>query len=232
MAGHKDDDEKPHYHGHRQRLREKFLDKGAEALTDYELLELLLCIAIPRRDLKPLAKDLIRRFGSFGAVLSAPPARLMEVKGVGETVLVALKVSQAAAIALQREDVLNQPVISSWKALIGYCHSTMAHEQQEQFRVLFLDKKNTVMADEVQSNGTVDQTSIYPREVIRRALELGATALILVHNHPSGDPTPSREDIDMTREVKSAAEKLGIVVHDHVVIARRGHVSFKTLGLL
>nr|WP_279347178.1 DNA repair protein RadC [Govania unica] len=213
-------------------MKERFFDKGPDSLKDYELLELLLCVAIPRRDLKPLAKDLIRRFGSFSAVLSAPRDRLREIPGVGETVLLALKVSQASAIALQREDILNQPVISSWKALIGYCRSVMAHEQNEQFRVLFLDKKNTLMMDELQSSGTVDQTSIYPREVIKRALELGATALILVHNHPSGDPTPSREDIEMTRELKGAAEKLGINVHDHLVIARNSHVSFKTLGLL
>lgn len=225
-------DDKPHYLGHRQRLRERFLEKGADSLTDYELLELLLCVAIPRRDLKPLAKKLISRFGTLGAVLSAPKERLLEINGVGETVLVALKVSQAASIALQREEILNQPVISSWTALIGYCRSVMAHETEEQFRVLFLDKKNTLMLDEVQSSGTVDQTPIYPREVIKRALELGATALIMVHNHPSGDPTPSRDDIEMTRELTGTAQKLGITVHDHLIIARRGHVSFKTMGLL
>lgn len=232
MAEQDPGNDQPHYIGHRQRLRERFLEKGPEALTDYELLELLLCIAIPRRDVKPLAKDLIRRFGSFGAVIAAPKDRLTEVPGVGESVITALKISQAAAIALQREDVMDQPVISSWKALIGYCRSSMAHEQNEQFRVLFLDKKNTLMVDEVQSNGTVDQTPIYPREVIKRALQIGSTAIILVHNHPSGDPTPSREDIEMTRELKGTAEKLGIVIHDHLIIARRGHVSFKSLGLL
>lgn len=224
--------DQPHYHGHRQRLRERFLEQGPAALTDYELLEILLCVAIPRRDVKPLAKGLIKRFGSFGAVLSAPRERLAEVTGVGKAAITALKVARAAAIALQREEVAEQPVISSWKALIGYCRSTMAHELNEQFRVLFLDKKNMLIADEVQSRGTIDQTPIYPREVVRRALEIGSTAVILVHNHPSGDPTPSREDIEMTRELKSATEKLGIVVHDHLVIARHGHVSFKSLGLL
>lgn len=222
----------PHYLGHRQRLRERFLKKGAEALTDYELLELLLCLAVPRRDMKPLAKDLLKRFGSFAAVVSAPPERLREVPGVGDTVLTALKLSRAAALALQREELMGRPVIGSWKALLGYCRSAMAHEANEQFRVLFLDKKNAVLADEVQQTGTVDQTPVYPREVIKRALELGASAIILVHNHPSGDPTPSRDDIEMTKEIVAAAEKLGIVVHDHVVIAKSGHASFKSLGLL
>lgn len=225
-------DEKPHYLGHRQRLKERFLEKGSEALTDYELLELLLCIAIPRRDVKPLAKNLIARFGSFGAVLAAPKERLLEVSGVGETVLVALKISQASALALQREEILNQPVISSWTALINYCRSAMAHEVQEHFRVLFLDKKNRLITDEVQSTGTIDQTPIYPREVIKRALELSATALILVHNHPSGDPTPSRDDITMTRELAATAKNLGITIHDHLIIAKHGHTSFKSMGLL
>lgn len=224
--------ETPHYHGHRQRLRERFLKKGAEALTDYELLELLLCLAVPRRDMKPLAKDLLKRFGSFAAAVSAPPERLREVPGVGDTVLTALKLSRAAALALQREELMERPVIGSWKALLGYCRSAMAYETNEQFRVLFLDKKNAIIADEVQQTGTVDQTPVYPREVIKRALELGASAIILVHNHPSGDPTPSRDDIEMTKEIVAAAEKLGIAVHDHVVIAKRGHVSFKSLGLL
>ncbi len=207
------------------------LEQGPDAMADYELLELLLCYAIPRRDMKPLAKDLIRRFGSVGCVFSASPDRLTEA-GLKDHTIALLKTVRAGALAMQREDILEQPVISSWKALLGYCRSAMAYEANEQFRILFLDKKNTLIADEVQQKGTVDQTPIYPREVIKRALELGATALILVHNHPSGDPTPSREDIDMTREVKDAGHKLGIAVHDHLIIAKRGHVSFKSLGLI
>ncbi len=222
----------PHYLGHRQRLRARFLEKGAEALNDYELLELLLCIAIPRRDVKPLAKDLIKRFGSFAGVISAPIERLSEINGVGDAAITALKIARASALALQREEVLEKPVLSSWRALLAYCHSAMAHELNEHFRILFLDKKNTLIADEVQQKGTVDETPIYPREVIKRALELGATAIILVHNHPGGDPSPSREDIAMTREVAEAAGKLGIIIHDHLIIAKRGHASFKTLGLL
>lgn len=222
----------PHYLGHRDRLRDRLIKQGSEALRDYELLELLLCLAVPRRDMKPLAKDLLRTFGSFAGVVSAAPERLQEVKGVGFTVIGALKTCQAAAVALAREEIAGQPVVSSWKALLGYLRSAMAHETNEQFRVIFLDKKNAILTDEVQQRGTVDQTSLYPREVIKRALQLGATAIILVHNHPSGDPTPSRDDIEMTREVVAAAERLGIVVHDHVIIARRGHASFKSLGLL
>lgn len=222
----------PHYLGHRERLRARFLEGGPEALAEYELLELLLCLAIPRRDVKPLAKDLLKRFGSFAAVISAPPERLKEIDGVRDNGVAALKIVQAAALALQREDILDKPVISSWRALLSYCRSAMAHETNEQFRVLFLDKKNAIIADEVQQRGTVDQTPIYPREVIKRALELGATALILVHNHPSGDPSPSRDDIEITKEVVDAAGKLGISVHDHLIIARKGHVSFKSLGFL
>ncbi|RIK92920.1 MAG: hypothetical protein DCC73_11630 [Proteobacteria bacterium] len=222
----------PHYLGHRQRLRARFLEKGPEALNDYELLELLLCIAIPRRDVKPLAKDLMKRFGSFAGVISAPIERLSEINGVGDAAITALKIARASALALQREEVLEKPVLSSWRALLAYCRSAMAHEFNEHFRILFLDKKNTLIADEVQQKGTVDETPIYPREVIKRALELGATAIILVHNHPGGDPSPSREDIAMTREVAEAAGKLGIIIHDHLIIAKRGHASFKTLGLL
>lgn len=225
-------EDQPHYLGHRDRLRQRLLEQGPESLRDYELLELVLCLAVPRRDMKPLAKDLLKTFGSFAATVCAPPERLQEVKGVGATVISALKTCQAAAVALTREEVAGRPVVSSWKALLGYLRAAMAQETNEQFRVIFLDKKNAVMADEVQQRGTVDQTSLYPREVIKRALQLGATAIILVHNHPSGDPTPSRDDINMTREVVAAAERLGIVVHDHVIIAKRGHTSFKSLGFL
>lgn len=227
-----DSKDKPDYVGHRQRLKERFLNGGTDALSDYELLELLLCLAIPRRDVKPMAKDLIRRFGSVAAVLAAPPERLREIRGVGDTVIVALKVVRAGAQTLLKEEVLDKPILSSWQAVLGYCRSMLAHEPNEQFHVLYLDRKNRLIADEMQQKGTVDHTPVYPREVIKRALDLGATAIILVHNHPSGDPAPSRADIDMTRDIKDAGVKLGIVVHDHVIIARKGHASFKTLGLL
>lgn len=222
----------PHYHGHRARLRERFREAGPDAVTDYELLELLLFRTIPRRDVKPLAKALIARFGGFAETLGAPLERLKEVDGVSDAVALDLKIAQAAARRLARERVLNQPVISSWSALLEYCRAAMADEPSEQFRVLFLDKRNRLIADEVLGRGTVDQAPVYPREVVRRALELHATAIILVHNHPSGDPTPSRADVDMTQQVVEAARPLGVVVHDHLVIGREHTASFKTLGLL
>lgn len=224
--------DKPHYLGHRQRLKDRFLKKGADALSDYELLELLLCLAIPRRDVKPIAKGLLKRFGTFAAVVSAPPAQLKEIDGIGDSAVVALKIARASAQALLKEDVVEKPILSSWQAVLGYCRAMLAHEQNEQFHVLFLDRKNRLIADETQQKGTVDHTPVYPREVIKRALELGATALILVHNHPSGDPSPSRADIEITKEVRDAGQKLGIDVHDHVIIGKRGHASFKSLGLL
>ena len=224
--------DKPHFHGHRERLRRKLAEKGAAALADYELLELVLFSAVPRADTKPLAKALIKRFGSFAEVVSAEPARLSEVKGTGDAVVGALKVVEAAALELARGKVLDRPLLSTWQALLDYCQSSMSLGKKEQFRILFLDRNNTLVADEMQQEGTVDHTPVYPREVIKRALELGATALILVHNHPTGDPTPSKADIDMTREIAQAGEKLGIVVHDHLVIGRRDHASFKSLGLL
>ena len=222
----------PHYAGHRKRLRERFLKAGGEAMPDYELLELLLASAIPRRDVKPLAKDLLKSLGSFAEVIAADPARLAEVKGLGEAGIAALKVVEAAAVRLAREQVVDRPVVSSWQALLDYCRVSMAYNKTEQFRILFLDRKNVLIADEVQQEGTVDHTPVYPREVIKRALELGASAIILAHNHPSGDPTPSRDDIAMTREIVEAGRKLGVTVHDHVVVGRRGHASFKGLGLL
>lgn len=222
----------PHYAGHRKRLRERFLKAGGEAMPDYELLELLLASAIPRRDVKPLAKDLLKSLGSFAEVIAADPARLAEVKGLGEAGIAALKVVEAAAVRLAREQVVDRPVVSSWQALLDYCRASMAYNKTEQFRILFLDRKNVLIADEVQQEGTVDHTPVYPREVIKRALELGASAIILAHNHPSGDPTPSRDDIAMTREIVEAGRKLGVTVHDHVVVGRRGHASFKGLGLL
>ncbi|HUO88229.1 MAG TPA: DNA repair protein RadC [Rhizomicrobium sp.] len=222
----------PHQIGHRERLRDRFVEGGAAALPDYELMELVLFAAIPRRDVKPLAKALIDRFGSFAEVISAPRGRLLEMNGIGESAVTQLKIVEAAALRLSRSQVLNRPALSSWPALIDYCTAAMARNPQEEFRVLFLDRKNVLIADEVQSRGTVDHTPVYPREIVRRALEISASALILVHNHPSGDPTPSRADIEMTREVAAAAKALKIAVHDHLVIGRSGHASFKALGLL
>jgi DNA repair protein RadC len=218
--------------GHRERLRERFVKGGADAMPDYELLELTLFSALPRRDTKPLAKALLARFGSFAEVIAAPRARLLEVKGVGEGVVHHLKIVEAAAQRLAKTRVIGRPALSSWTALLDYCTATMARSQNEEFRILFLDRKNILIADEVQNRGTVDHTPVYPREIIKRALELSASAIILVHNHPSGDPTPSKADIAMTREVASAAKALGIAVHDHLVIGRGGHTSFKSQGLL
>lgn len=225
-------DDKPHHIGHRKRLRDRFMAAGEEALPDYELLELVLCQAIPRGDVKPLAKALLKRFGGFAEVISAEPQRLAEVRGVGEAVIATLKVVQAAAIRLSRNRIMGRPVISSWDALLDYCQASMAYSTTEQFRILFLDRKNALIADEVQQRGTVDHTPVYPREVVKRALELGASALIMVHNHPSGDPTPSAADIDMTRQVIEAGKPLGIAVHDHVVVGQGAYTSFKSLGLI
>jgi len=222
----------PHYHGHRQRLRERFRATGGDGMPDYELLEMLLALAIPRRDVKPLAKALLARFGSFAGVIAAEPDKLETVTGMGETSVSALKLVRAAAVRLLRQEVMDRDAISSWERLLDYCRAAMAHEPVEQLRLLFLDRKNVLIADEVQQRGTVDHTPLYVREVVKRALELGASALILVHNHPSGDPTPSRGDIDMTRQVKEALEKIGITLHDHVVIGRTGHTSFRATGLL
>jgi DNA repair protein RadC len=222
----------PHYVGHRDRLRERFLLGGSDSLPDYELLELVLFAAIPRRDVKPLAKQLLARFGSFAEVIAAPRERLLETDGIGEGVAAQLKIIEAAALRLSKTRLLGRPALSSWAALLDYCAAAMARGLREEFRVLFLDRKNILVADEVQSAGTIDHTPVYPREIVRRALELGASAMILVHNHPSGDPTPSRADIEMTREIQAAAKPLGIGVHDHIVIGRSGHASFKSLGLL
>jgi len=218
--------------GHRERLRARFLKGGAEAMPDYELLELTLFAAIPRRDTKPLAKALLKRFGSFAEVIAAPRERLLEIPGVGESVASQLKIVEAAAQRLAKTKVLGRPALSSWAALLDYCTAAMARCETEEFRVLFLDRKNHLIADEVQNRGTVDHTPVYPREIIKRALELSASSIILVHNHPSGDPTPSKTDIAMTREIAGAAKALSIAVHDHLVIGRAGHASFKSLGLL
>jgi DNA repair protein RadC len=218
--------------GHRERLRARFLKGGADSMPDYELLELTLFAAIPRRDTKPLAKTLLARFGSFAEVIAAPRARLLEIEGAGEGVANHLKIVEAAAQRLAKTKVMGRPALSSWSALLDYCTAAMARSETEEFRVLFLDRKNHLIADEVKNRGTIDHTPVYPREIIKRALELGASSIILVHNHPSGDPTPSKADIAMTREVAAAAKALGISLHDHLVVGRGGHASFKSLGLL
>jgi DNA repair protein RadC len=223
---------KPHYLGHRDRLRQRFLDAGPDSLQDYELLELLLFSALPRQDTKPIAKALIAKFGSFGEVISAEPEQLAEVDGIKTVAITTLKAVQAAAQRLLRTQVKDKPVISSWNALIDYCTAQMAYDPTEQFRLLFLDRKNRLIADEAQQRGTVDHTPVYPREVVKRALELNASALIMVHNHPSGDPTPSRADIDMTRKVKEALAAVSLTLHDHVIVSRGGAKSFKNDGLL
>jgi len=224
--------EAPHYHGHRERLRGRFRQAGADSLSDYELLELVLFRAIPQRDVKPLAKNLIAKFGSFPEVISASPARLAEVSGIGNAVITELKVVHAAANRLARGQIRKRPVLSSSSTVIDYCRTAMAFAEKEQFRVLFLDKRNQLIVDEIQQVGTVDHTPVYPREVVKRALELSATALILVHNHPSGDPTPSHADIQMTQTIIEVARPLGIAVHDHIVVGKEGHASFKSLQLI
>ncbi|MBI2716318.1 MAG: DNA repair protein RadC [Rhizobiales bacterium] len=222
----------PHYHGHRERLRARFREAGADAVSDYELLELILFRAIPQRDIKPLAKELIAKFGSFAEVVAAPGARLAEIKGMGEAAITELKIVHAAASRLARGQVQKRPVLSSWSSVLDYCRTAMAFAEKEQFRVLFLDKRNQLIADELQQVGTVDHTPVYPREVVKRALELSSTALILVHNHPSGDPTPSRADIVMTQSIIEVAKPLGISVHDHIIVGKEGHASFKGLKLI
>jgi len=223
---------KQHYLGHRERLREKFREHGAEVLQDYELLELLLFRSLPRRDTKPLAKQLLAEFGSLAEVISAPTRRLEEIKGLGATTVTDLKLIKAAASRLIATEVREKPLLSSWSSVLDYCRAAMAFHEREQFRILFLDKKNRLIRDEVQQEGTVDHTPVYPREVLKRSLELSATALILVHNHPSGDPTPSRADIDMTKTIIDLTSPVGITVHDHIIIARDGHASLKGLNLI
>ena len=222
----------PHYLGHRERLRERFVTGGGAALQDYELLELLLFRILPRRDTKPIAKAMLERFGSFSEALGAPPHLLEEIDGLGPTAIADLKVILAAAQRIGRDAILNKPILGSWAEVIDYCKAQMAYETTEQFRILFLDKKNRLIADEVQQTGTVDHTPVYPREVIKRSLELSATALILVHNHPSGDPAPSSADIQMTRQIADVAKPLGIVVHDHIIVGRSGHASLRGMKLI
>lgn len=227
----------PHYYGHRDRLRARFLAGGTDALQDYELLEMILFGAIPRVDVKPLAKVLIERFGGLWNVVNAPPEKLRGIKVdkaglTTDAAVAAVRAVGAAALRGMRQEVMKRPVLGSWQALLDYISAAMAHETTEQFRLLFLDIKNTLIADEVQQRGTVDHTPVYPREVVKRALELGATAIILVHNHPSGDPSPSRADIDMTKEIVRAADAVGVTVHDHIIVGKGKHASFKALHLL
>ncbi len=224
--------EQPFHLGHRERLRQRFTTAGEDSLADYELLELLLFRAVPRRDVKPLAKGLLARFGSFAEVLGARPERLREIRGLGEAAITELKIVEAAARRLTRGAVKARQALSSWNEVLDYCRTAMAFADREEFRILFLDKRNTLITDEVQGRGTIDHTPVYPREVIRRALELGATALVLVHNHPSGDPSPSTADIKMTHDIIAIAKPLGIAIHDHLIIGRAGHSSLRSMKFI
>lgn len=217
---------------HRRRLRQRFRDGGAAAMPDYELLELVLFRSLPRQDIKPLAHQLLKRFGDFNRVIAAAPERLSQIKGVGDALITDLKILEAAAQRMARAKVMQRHVISSWDALLDYCHTVVAHRASEHFRVLFLDRKNCLVADEEQARGTVDHVPVYPREVAKRALDLNASAVILVHNHPSGDPSPSASDIEMTERVNQALTPLGIVLHDHLIIGSATELSFRSEGLL
>ena len=224
--------EPPHYHGHRERLRHRLREAGPEAIADYELLELVLFRAIPRRDVKPLAKALVARFGSFAEAVAAPAERLAEVDGMSAGAIDEFKIVEASAKRFAKGVARKRLSIGSWSEVVDYCRTAMAFDEREEFRVLFLDKKNGLIADELQGVGTVDQTPVYPREVVRRALELAATAVILVHNHPSGDPTPSAQDVKMTQEIIAVAAPLGVAVHDHIIVGRHGHASLRGLRLI
>ena len=224
--------EKPHYTGHRQRLRERFLQAGPAALADYELLEMILFPAKPMGDVKPLAKALLSHFGSFGKVLLAEPAELSKVQGVGEAAVVAIKVAKSASERLLKEEVVARPVIKSWEQLLDYVRIQFGHSKNEEFHVLFLNHKLQLIASECQQKGTINHTPVYPREVVKRALELGASSIILVHNHPSGDVSPSKADIDVTKQIVEAAKALGVAVHDHLIISEKKHFSFKDGGLI
>ena len=223
--------EKPQHVGHRDRLRARFLN-APDSLPDYELLELLLFMAIPRKDVKPIAKNLISRFGNLNGVLNAPLNDLKDIKGISETTAIAIKTIQAAGLRLLKQNIMGRPVLNSWQRLIEYVEAAMANENKEHFRILFLNKKNEIIADEVQQSGTVDHTPAYPREIMKRSLEVGATAIILVHNHPSGDPKPSMADIDLTKQIIAAAAPFEIMIHDHLIVSRNGTQSFKNLGLI
>jgi DNA repair protein RadC len=230
-ASESSEDDAKHYHGHRARLRRRLMEAGPAAMADYELLEMVL-FAIPRIDVKPLAKTLIDRFGSFAEVITAEPERLKEFDGMTDTAVAAVKIVEAAAQRLTKGAVKKRNPMGSWSEVVDYCRTSMAFENREIFRVLFLDKKNGLIRDEVQGSGTVDHTPVYPREVVRRALELSATAIVLVHNHPSGDPSPSTQDVTMTREIIAIAKPLGVTVHDHIIVGRDGHASLKGLRLI
>lgn len=222
----------PHYHGHRERLRQRFLNHPPESLPDYELLELILFTAIPRRDVKPMAKTLIAEFGSLAGVLAAPVEKLMVVDGIKENTATFLRAVHAAGIRVARADIIDKPLLNSMDSLVGYCRAAMGRAAREQFRILFLDKRNRLIKDEVQQEGTVDHTPVYTREVVKRALEIGATAIILVHNHPSGDATPSKADITMTQQIIQAAQTIGIMVHDHIIVTRGDYCSMRSEGLI
>jgi DNA repair protein RadC len=226
------EDEVKHYHGHRERLRARLREAGPAALADYELLELVLFRAIPQRDVKPLAKALLQRFGSFPEAIAAEPHRLAEVKGMGPGAIVEFKIVEAAAQRFAKGAVKKRLPMGSWTEVVDYCRTSMAFENREIFRILFLDKKNGLIADEVQGSGTVDHTPVYPREVVRRALELSATAIVLVHNHPSGDPSPSTQDVKMTLDIIAIAKPLGVAVHDHIIVGRDGHASLRGMRLI
>lgn len=228
----KQNEQKPHYHGHRDRLRERFLQSMGKDMPDYELLELLLFQAIPRKDVKPIAKKLLVEFDGINNIMTAPPEQLAEKGGISINAAIGLNAIYAVSLRMGQRSIENRPIITAWDDLISYCHSAMAHEKIEQFRILFLNNKNILIKDEVQQTGTVNHTPVYPREVIKRSLELGATALILVHNHPSGDPTPSKEDIIMTENIIEAGDIVNITVHDHIIIGKNDTFSMKNSGLI
>ncbi len=219
-------------HGHRARLRKRLIEGGGDALLDHELIEYVLALAIPRKDTKPLAKALLHEFGGIAGLLTADADAIGRVKGVGEGAVAALKIVQAASLRLLQDRIRDQPVLASWQALLDYLRADMAHKTTERVRVLHLNSRNMLIRDEAMAEGSIDQAAIHPREVIRRAIDLGSSAIILVHNHPSGDPAPSRADIALTRDIADAGKKLGITVHDHIVIGANGHSSMRGMGLL
>jgi len=222
----------PRHTGHRERLRQRFSEGGADALADYELLELLLFTAIPRKDVKPLAKDLLAKFGSLRRIFAAPVYSLIEVNGISETTAIYLKSVHAIQNRMMKGELFDQPVLSNWSKLLDYCNSTMVEADIEYFRVFYLDRKNRLLSDEIHQSGTIDQAAVYPREILKKAITLNAVSIILAHNHPSGDPTPSQDDIDITHEIIQAAKPLGITIHDHLIIARTGYSSLRSMGLL
>ncbi|HVI99196.1 MAG TPA: DNA repair protein RadC [Sphingomonas sp.] len=222
----------PDHSGHRARLRERLITGGGDTLLDHELIEYLLMLAVPRRDTKGLAKRLIAEFGGMAELLAADAGSIARVKDAGDSVVAAIKIAQAVAIRVLRAEVSAQPVLANWQALIDYLNARLAHQTIESVRVLHLNTRNVLIRDEEMSRGSIDESAVYVREVIRRAIELGSAALILVHNHPSGDPAPSRADIEITRNVIEAGKRMGIAVHDHLIIGRGGHASMRSMGLI